>query len=78
MTEYFIRANSCAAPFFSDSSTAYIRAGSPRKALNKFAAKYDHPCGLYAAACYKSADAMYKGEKALARWLSKKAKQVKR
>ena len=69
MTEYFIRASSFAAPWFSDNSSGYVPAASPEAALRKFAKSYSHPCGLYAAMCYASADAYHKGEKALAKWL---------
>ena len=34
-----------------------------------FKTKYSHPCGLYAATAYASADAFHKGEKPLAKWL---------
>jgi hypothetical protein len=67
--EYFIKANSFAAPFVSDTSTDYVEADSPKEALEKFAKDYGHPSGLFAAACYKNADAMHKGEKPLAKWL---------
>lgn len=69
MPEYFIFANSFAAPFFSDDSTSYISAETPQAALTKFAAEYSHPCGLYAAICYASADAMHKKQQPLAKWL---------
>jgi hypothetical protein len=68
MREYFIRANSFAAPFFSDESSSYVEADDPRSALETFAAAYTHPCGLYAAVCYASADAYYKKQPALAKW----------
>ena len=67
--EYFIQANSFAAPMVSDTSTSYIDAISPREALERFAAKYTHPCGLYSANCYRNADALHKGKKPLAQWL---------
>jgi hypothetical protein len=67
--EYFIVANSFAAPFFSDDSTSFIEANSPREALESFASNYKHPCGLYAAVCYRDANAREKGEKPLAKWL---------
>lgn len=69
MPEFFIRANSFAAPFFSDESTGYIEARTPEDALLGYAESYSHPAGLYAALCYASADAMHKGEEPLARWL---------
>lgn len=69
MTEFFIQANSFAAPFFSDDSTAYVEAETPEAALEQFAGDYRHPCGLYAAEVYASSDAMHKGKKPLARWV---------
>lgn len=69
MKEYFIVANSFAAPFVSDQSTGYVAANSPAEALEKFAASYSHPAGLYSAIVYDSADAMHKGEEKLATWL---------
>lgn len=78
MTEYFIFANSFAAPFFSDQSTAYRKADDPVQALNDFAADYKHPCGLYAAVAYASADAYHKGAKALATWLCNHEREKRR
>lgn len=77
MTEYFVTANSFAAPFFSDSSTGYAEGTDAVEALNSFARDYKHPCGLYAAAAYASADAYHKGADPLARWLceQERAKQ---
>ena len=69
MSEYFITANSFAAPFFSDTSEKFVSAETPASALEKFAAEYSHPCGLYAAFCYESADAYHKSAKPLAKWL---------
>jgi hypothetical protein len=69
MREYFILSNSFAAPFFSDQGTSYIMAENPADALNSFVASYKHPCGLYSANCYESADAYHKGDKQLAQWL---------
>lgn len=69
MAEFFIVANSFAAPFFSDESTAYIEAGTPEDSLLGFVGGYSHPCGLYSAICYASADAYYKGQAPLAKWL---------
>mgnify|MGYP001562465746 CR=1 FL=1 len=78
MPEYFIQANSFAAPIFSDFSFAYIKATSPADALVQFAAQYQHPCGLYAAVAHTSADMVDKGEKPLARWLSNHAWEIER
>jgi hypothetical protein len=72
MPEYFIDANSYAAPFVSDNSTKYVEADTPQEALEKFAADYKHPAGLYVAFAYESADDMHKGKYPLARWLSNK------
>lgn len=69
MTEYYIETNSFAAPFFSDQGHEYVEASSAKAALDKVAASYGHPAGLYAAVAYTSADARNKGEKPLARWL---------
>lgn len=76
MQEFYIEANSFAAPFFSDRSIAYVEAQTAESALIQHAADYSHPCGLYAAAAYTSADARNKGEKPLARWLSNQAKRL--
>ncbi len=75
MQEYFIIANSFAAPFCSDESRTYVTGQTPLIALQEFATRYSHPYGLYAAAAYKSADAYHKGEKPLAKWLSNKSRQ---
>ena len=69
MNEFFIQANSFAAPFFSDTSEEFIKASTPEEALEKFAQNYDHPAGLYAAACYRDANTFHKGIAPLARWL---------
>jgi hypothetical protein len=71
--EYFIVANSFAAPFFSDTSESFVKAHSAPEALEKFAAEYNHPCGLYAADAFKSADAYHKGHAPLSRWRSNKS-----
>jgi hypothetical protein len=71
--EFFIRANSFAAPFFSDESTHYVEADTPEAALEALAADYSHPAGLYAAVAYATADAFHKGEEPLAQWLCNKA-----
>lgn len=66
--EFFVRAASFGAPFFSDVSEEYIKAPSPEAALVAFAKDYKHPAGLYSAAAYASADAYHHGEGALAQW----------
>lgn len=73
VNEYFIIANSFAAPFFSDTSEKYVVAEDHLNALNDFVKNYSHPQGLFAAAIYPNADAYHKDEKPLARWLSNKA-----
>jgi len=72
MPEYFIVANSFAAPFFSDTVTGFVESETPEEALKVFRTKFRHPCGLYAAVCYKDANAKEKGEPPLGRWLSDK------
>lgn len=67
--EFFIVANSFAAPFFSDDSTSYQAGEDAADALERFAKSYRHPAGLYFAAAYESADAFHKGGKQLARWV---------
>jgi hypothetical protein len=76
MTEFYIETNSFAAPFVSDSGHCYIEALNACEALEKCAKQYSHPCGLYAAAAYLSADARNKGEPFLARWLSNQAQRL--
>ena len=62
MNEYFIVANSNAAPVVSDESTHYVKGRFPRSAMNKFIKTYKHWCGLFAASLYESADAYHKDE----------------
>lgn len=69
LVEYFIMTTSFAAPFFSDTSNEFVEASSPTEALEKAAASYKHPCGLFGAVCYTDANAYHKGEKPLAKWL---------
>jgi len=71
--KFFITARSFAAPFFSDTSEEYVSAATPEQALEKFAARYDHPCGLFAAEAWRSADDYHQGKKFLAQWLSNRA-----
>ena len=75
MREYFIIANSLAAPWFSDTSQKFVEAESPEEALDSFVGSYAHPYGLYAAVCYEDANARAKGDEPLARWLSPKARK---
>jgi len=74
MTEYFIVANSCAAPFFSDTDYFHQKAEDPKEALHAFKRRYRHPCGLFSAAVFKNATEFHKGKRALINWLSVKAK----
>lgn len=67
--EYFIVANSFAAPFVSDTSTSFVEADSAEKALALYVVQYSHPFGLYSATAFRSSDAYHKGEKPLAQWL---------
>lgn len=66
MTEFFIQANSFAAPFFSDTSNGYQEGVSAEDALERFTEQYTHPYGLFAADVYGNADDFHKAEKALA------------
>lgn len=75
MKEYFVVANSNAAPFFSDESTHYVSADSPESALGKFMVSYTHPCGLYSANVYANADAYHKHTEPLAIYRSPKAQK---
>ena len=73
MREFFVVANSFAAPFFSDTSTEFVKGEKPELALLSFVEGYSHPCGLYSAALYANANAYHKGEVPLASWLSNHA-----
>ncbi len=75
MNEYFIVANSFAAPFFSDQSTHFIAADSAEDALDKFILTYKHPLGLYSAAAYFDANDFHKGFSPMASYLSPKAEK---
>ncbi len=75
MIEYYIDGSSNAAPFFGDSIGGYVTASSPQAALQQFINSNPHPCGVYALACYASADDKMKGHKPLAQWMSSKALQ---
>src|SRR5690242_1346074 len=69
MAEYFVAAESFAAPFVSDRSESYVTGDTPEEALKAFAEGYKHPAGLYSAALYANADAYHKSAPQLARWL---------
>ncbi|KKK95935.1 hypothetical protein LCGC14_2667850 [marine sediment metagenome] len=75
MPEFFVYANSNAAPFVSDSSREFVEASTPKEALRVFRKNYTHPCGLFAAAVYADANAYHKQDKPLVCWLSRKAKK---
>ena len=70
MGEYFVRANSFAAPFVSDTSTGYSEGDTPSAAMLALVEGYSHPCHLYAADLYASADDFHKGCPALVSWRS--------
>ena len=78
MKEYFIVANSFAAPFVSDTSMEFVKSSSPEKALEEFRELYSHPCGLYSAYCYNSSDSYHKGQKPLTVYEAKCKKTTKR
>jgi len=67
--EYFVVANSFAAPFFSDTAEEYTKGVDPEDAMQGFVRFYGHPCGLYSVALYKSADPFHKSQKPLCKWL---------
>src|SRR5262245_53093735 len=70
MPEFFIVANSKAAPIVSDTTRTYVEADNAEDALVQFIREYSHPAGLYAARAYASADAFEKGQPYLDEWLS--------
>jgi hypothetical protein len=76
MIEFYIETNSFAAPMFSDNGHCYVTAPNVADALEKCRTEYRHPCGLYAAAAYSSADARKKGETPIARWICNQAKAL--
>lgn len=78
MAEYFVVAYSFPAPLCGDQTTAYVEAPGIFSAVPKFVEKYRHPCGLYAARFYDSADAYHKGKKWVAEWLSPEARESRK
>src|SRR6185312_15188341 len=76
LTEFFIVANSFAAPLVSDTSEHFIRAIDAGTALVQFIPTYKHPSGLYSARVYTDANAYHKREKHLGEFLSDEAKKV--
>lgn len=73
MAEFYIEANSFAAPFFSDTSRRFQDGDSAEDALLRFAEAYEHPSGLYSAVAYADANARAKGAEPLASWHSNHA-----
>lgn len=69
MNTYQWKANSNAAPFFSDPSEGFIEAESPMAALRKVVKDYDHSCGLFSAVILEPTPE----NRVLARYLSKRA-----
>jgi hypothetical protein len=77
MAKYFIVSNSFAAPIVSDTAYGYEEGHNARDALERFAAKYSHPMGLYSASAYSSADSYHQKQEPLAKWLSNQARDPK-
>jgi hypothetical protein len=75
MSEYFVVANSFAAPFVSDKWEQFVQGETPEAALTLFAENSGHPCGLYSAELYADANAYHKRDAPLARWLCKQAEK---
>ena len=73
MNEYFIVANSLAAPMVSDESKHYVEGRTPQSAMNKFLKAYRHWVGIYSANLYNNADEYHKGESATLHFRSNKA-----
>jgi len=77
--EFFIVANSKAAPIVSDTSHFFAEGETAAAVRDLAVAEYDHPAGLYALNVYASADAYHKKQDPLAVWRSPEAmKQVVR
>lgn len=66
--EFFLAANSCAAPFFSDFSTSFVTASTADEAMRLFRKRYKHPSGLFAAQVFASAKDYHKRKKPLVSW----------
>jgi hypothetical protein len=77
MKEYYIVANSKAAPFVSDTSEHWWNGISPHDALKAFIKEYKHPAGLYSANLYIDANAKAKGKKPILCWLDEIGAYVK-
>ncbi|HJZ18734.1 MAG TPA: hypothetical protein VJ208_01390, partial [Candidatus Nanoarchaeia archaeon] len=76
MKEYYIIANSFAAPFVSDTSTHWQRGKNPFEALQTFVKEYKHPCGLFSAHLYEDANAESKNKQPLVKWHSNAARNL--
>lgn len=59
--EYFVVAKTFGAPFFPDTLTDYVVAGSARQALAKFLRECTHPSGVSIADAFYSADDYHRG-----------------
>jgi len=75
--EYYIFAQSFAAPFVSDDSEKYVEAEDEVEALTRFVDSYSHPMGLYSAVIYASHRDHVKRKKPLASWWSNHLIQLK-
>jgi hypothetical protein len=69
MNIYQWKANSNAAPFFSDLSEGFMEEESPMAALRKVVKNYNHPCGLFSAVILEPTPE----NRVLVRYLSKRA-----
>ena len=74
--EFFVVANSGAAPFFSDTTKGFVGGLTAVLALEAFKEEYSHPCGLYSAGIWLDANAYEKETEPLATYLSEKAKKA--
>jgi len=72
--QFFVVAESYAAPFVSDSSKQYVHALTPSEALGTFIQAYSHPFGLYSANVYESADDYHQKKEPVAKFRSRDAK----
>lgn len=69
MAVYQWKANSNAAPFFSDPSEGFIEAQTPMEALRRVVESYHHPLGLFSAVILESSPR----NPVLARYMSARA-----
>ena len=74
--EFFVVANSGAAPFFSDTSKEFVEGPDAVLALEAFKEKYSHPCGLYSASIWLDANAYEKQVEPLATYISEEAEKA--